>query len=46
MPFIKGVNDALYIYDPQFGHYTQRCFNILNFANNDEIAKFIDKEIK
>lgn len=43
---IKGANDVLYIYDPMVGRYTQRCYSLLNFANNDEIARFIDKETK
>lgn len=39
-------NDALFIYDPTFKHYMQRCFNILNFNTEESIKNFIEEEVK
>lgn len=40
---IKG--EALYLFVPQFGHYMQSCFSLLNFDSKDDILDMIEKEI-
>ena len=37
-------NDALYLYKPVVGRYVQVCFNILNFATEDEILRMVLSE--
>lgn len=40
---IKG--EALYLFVPQFGHYVQSCFSLLNFGSKDDILDMMEKEI-
>lgn len=42
---IKGANDALFIYCPYTGHYTQVCYSLLNH-DFDYIKSMIEKHIE
>lgn len=39
---IKGVNDALFLYDKEQRAYIQICFSLLNL-NEDQITDMIDE---